>query len=160
MAYKHIDNLYIENARIKFKNFSGKLDQYNREGKHTFCAIIDDPEMAQKLAEDGWNVRIRGGNEEGDIPEHYMRVEVSYKNIPPKVVMVTNRKKTELNEETIGTLDCCDVVCADLVISPYPWNVNGKSGIKAYLKKGFFNIEEDRFEAKYAEEEYPGEMPW
>ena len=133
MSRKATDNIIIENARIIFRNFSGKEDKYNRAGDRNFCVIIEDHNDAQRLIEDGWNVRVMPPREEGDEPRHYLQVAVSFKNFPPKVVMVTRRKQTPLDEESIGALDFAEISNVDLIIRPYNWIIHSGRADRSFL---------------------------
>lgn len=139
----------VEDAQIIFRNFEGKEGPYNRPGDRNFAVILS-PEMAETLLADGWNVKVMEPREEGDEPTPYISVAVNFDIRPPRVVMLTSTSRTNLNEETVGTLDWADIKTADLICRAYEWTVNGKSGTKAYLKSLFVTIEEDELERKYA----------
>jgi len=142
----------MEGVRIVFRNFAGKEGMYNREGDRNFAVLLDDT-VADKMAEDGWNIKwLRPNPEEPDeAPQAYIQVSVSYKGRPPRVVLITSRGRTNLEENSVEMLDWADIKNVDLILRPYEWTVNDKSGIKAYLKSIYVTIEEDALEMKYAE---------
>ena len=146
----------MENARLIFRNFEGREEKYNRKGDRNFGLIIEDAEVAQQLAEDGWNIKEltpKNNDDYDDTPEviYWLPVTVRFDNVPPKVMLVTRRKKTRLNEDNINTIDYANIAKVDLTVTPYDWEVNGKSGTKAYLQTMYVTINEDEFADKYAD---------
>lgn len=144
-----IGTVTIENARIIFRNFSGKETQFNREGDRNFSVILP-PDVAEQMASDGWNVKQLPVREEGEEPTLVLPVAVSYKVRPPRIVTITSRARTNLGEADIDILDWSSIQSADLIVRPYEWTVNGKSGVKAYLQSLFVVLEEDELERKWA----------
>jgi hypothetical protein len=142
----------MEGVRIIFRNFAGKEGQYNREGDRNFAVLLDE-RVATDLATDGWTVKWLKPREdaEGEDPQAYLQVSVNFKGRPPRIVLVTSRGRTNLDESSIEMLDWADIINVDLIVRPYEWVVNNKSGIKAYLQSIYVTIEEDALEKKYAE---------
>lgn len=143
----------MEGVRIVFRNFAGKEGQYNREGDRNFAVILPD-DLAKTLIEDGWNVKqmkTREDDAPGEDPPYYLQVSVNFKGRPPRITMITSRGRTNLTEDECEMLDWADIQNVDMIVRPYEWTVNGKSGIKAYLKSIFVTIQEDELELKYAD---------
>lgn len=142
--------LIMEDARIVFRNFAGKEGMYNRDGDRNFCVLLED-DLAADMLQDGWNVKRlkpREGEEQGTA---YIQVSVGFKGRPPRIVMIASQGRTDLGEDECILLDWADIDKVDLIIRPYHWNVNGRTGIKAYLKSIFVVINEDYLELKYAD---------
>jgi hypothetical protein len=144
------NNVVMENVRIIFRNFAGKEGMYNREGDRNFAVLLDD-DTAQKMEADGWNIKRLRAREEGEPEQPYLQVSVNFKGRPPRVVMITSRGRTTLHEDEVEILDWADIQMTDLIVRPYEWAVNGKTGIKAYLQSIFVTIQEDELELKYAD---------
>lgn len=152
MPKKQIPNLVIQNARIFFKNFAGREGQYNRSGDRNFCVAIEDAEQAQAMIADGWNVKISKPRDEDDEPGYYIRVKVKFGDYPPMVKLhtVNNPEGVSLDEDTVGQLDDCELERIDLEISPYAWEMNGKTGVTAYLKKMHAQLHEEAWEQDWS----------
>lgn len=146
------NTVLMEGVRIIFRNFTGKEGQYNREGDRNFAVLLDD-KTANAMAEDNWNIKWLKprGEEEEETPQAYLPVSVNFKGRPPRIVLITSRGRTHLNEDSIEMLDWADILNVDLIVRPYEWTVNDKSGIKAYLQSLYVTIEEDPLELKYSE---------
>lgn len=147
----NIGHVVFENARIGFRNFSGKEGKYNRAGDRNFVVFLDDPDITQQMANDGWNVKYLKPRDDQEDPQAYIQVSVNFSGKPPKVVLVTSKGKTQLGEDDVSMMDWVDIKNVDLIVNPYSWDVNGKSGIKAYLKSIFITIVEDELDLKYVD---------
>jgi hypothetical protein len=147
------NTVLMEGVKIIFRNFSGKEGQYNREGDRNFAVLLDD-DVAEAMAADGWNVKwLKPREDDEDEKEQaYLSVSLNFsKGRPPKVVLVTSRGRTTLAEQDVELLDWADITNVDLIVRPYEWTVNSKTGIKAYLQSIYVTIEEDPLEIKYAD---------
>lgn len=154
------NKLAIDNARIIFKNFTGKDDKFGREGDRSFSIVIEDDALAEQLANDGWNVKPLTPRDPDEKVNHFIKVKISFKVRPPKIWLLTNHKRTLLDEDTIATLQYARIENADVVVNPWRWEVNGKTGIAAYLETLYVKIEDDPFADKYADYESSDEVPF
>lgn len=153
---ERIPNIVIRDAKAIYKNFSGKETEFNPAGRRNFNVVLDE-EIAQKLLDDGWNVKARASKDDPNDILYTLPVEVRFDNIPPNVFMISGGIKTRLTERNVGELDYAVIDKLDLTISPSRWSSHGRSGIKAYLKTMYATVEEDELAKEYADIPYSGE---
>lgn len=142
--------LQIDDAKIIFKNFEGRGDKFNREGDRNFSLLIEDPDTADALAREGWNVKIKEGRDPDDGPFMRLPVKVKFTDYGPRVYLNSAGNVTELDEESIACLDNIDIETVNMDIRPYDWEVNGKTGRTAYLQSMEVVQRIDRFAARYS----------
>ncbi len=155
-----LNDLVMENCRIIFRNFSGKEGKFNPAGRRNFNVVLDE-RNAKNLMADGWNVKMSPPRNPEDEPMYRMEVAVNYNHIPPKIFLISGKVKTELDEDSVSSLDYAEIENVDLIVRPYIWEVNGKTGVKAYVKSMYVTIVQDEFEEKYRDfgksDDYPSE---
>ena len=143
--------LEITDARIIFRNFEGRPDQFTREGDRSFSLMIPDQEIADALMDDrnefgvGWNVKIREAREEGDEPFRHMKVKVKFNARGPQVEVVDGGNIRELDEESVKMLDEIDIDHVDLYVRPYddegrfgPFRSAYLQAMRVYMRRRYF----------------------
>lgn len=139
---------------IDYKNFSGRPTKYSRPGvpdPKNFVIRFDE-ETAVDLERQGWYITWDEPKEEGDSRIGKLRVKVDYNYKPalPKIVMVTEKTKTILSQDSISVLDGARIEKMDITIRPYNWS----GGTTACLKTAFVTLEHDELEDDYADIPY------
>lgn len=147
---ENLEPIVLEGARILFRNFSGLPGRFNAAGHRTFHVTIDD-DNAKRMEADGWNIKWLKPRDEGDAPQAVLKVVVKYggKGMPPRVVLITSKGKTNLTEDMVALLDWAEIVNVDCIIRPWHYDIGGREGIAAYLKSIYVEINEDPLERKY-----------
>jgi hypothetical protein len=151
---KVTSNIRLEGAQLIFKNFAGKQTDYNNAGNRNFGVLLD-PELAESLIEDGWNIKhLKPREDDPDqFEQPWIPVKVKFEPYPPVCQLITSRGKLRLTEETIDQLDWSIIESCDLVIRPYnyPAIAGRPAGVSAYLKAMYVTVVEDDFAKKYAD---------
>jgi hypothetical protein len=145
---RNLGTIVLEGRRILFRNFTGEEGRFNAKGQRNFNVLLEDEEAKAMLA-DGWNVKYLQPREEGDEPQPRLEVSVRFGKNPPRIILITSRGKTPLDESMVSLLDWAEIENVDMIIRPYEWEVSGRTGVKAYLKSLYVTVREDALELKY-----------
>lgn len=141
--------LQIDDARIIYRNFSGVGSKFNREGDRNFAVVIPTEELADRLTELGWNVKVKPPRDDDETPFMYLPVKVKFNERGPAAYLKSGDNLVKLNEDTVSCLDDVDILSVDMDLRPFDWDVNGKQGRTAYLQSICVTQQIDRFAAKY-----------
>ena len=150
--------LQIDDARIIWRNFRGEGSKFNREGDRNFALVIPDEETADRLTQDGWNIKVKPARDPDEAPLMVLPVKVKFNDRGPNIYLRAGRNTTLLDEETIGRLDRINISQIDMDIRPYDWVIqegtpNEKSGRTAYLQGMDVVQDTDRFADRYEEDD-------
>lgn len=136
----------LENVRIIFPNFEGRISDHNKIGSREFSVQLD-PELGEELARQGWNVKFPSE----DNPNGNVFLPITLSNGPTvqpwiKIVLVNNGQGTIVQPDDVEQLAMLDNVApgarANIILNPYNWAVGANSGIKAYTKKLYIYLDD------------------
>lgn len=139
------------------RNFKGeKQPPYNNQGNRVFTIRLPE-ELSYELLKDGWNVNIKEERRQNPDDELYgfLQVAMRFDMFPPQIYQVVKKSngkysRIAINENTVKLLDTAVLKEVKMVIRPYHWEIpGGKSGVKAYLKTMYFELEPTEFESDY-----------
>lgn len=155
----------IENTRFIFvTNFSGdpSRDNYGSSERKANI-IIPSQEQADKLALDGFNVKVtrpREGYEDEFVLEYYISIKLNFDSRrPPNVYLVKDgRNPVRLDKETVKEIDHARVSNVNVVCNPY---YNERRGTRSLYVQTMYvevNSDDDPFASRYMDDE--DEMPF
>jgi hypothetical protein len=164
------DAFYITNAKLlrrPYRNFEGRPTKVHPDGGvREFGVFIEDPEVAQELAEFGFNVKTwtnRDGAEGED--EHWLSIKVNYYNRrtgeklsnPPKFTIYTANNVCDYDENNIKLLDSAELENVKIKFRPNYNTVGDKRYVTPYLNIFEATMIEDNF---FFEDEDDDGMPF
>lgn len=133
----HAGDLVVEDARLYYKNFSGKNSRYSSQGQNVrreFGVFVTD-EMGTILSQNGWNVKYTRVNEEH--PEYTATpyIPVVLKTLGPGIERSRIYQKADtmssailLSPESYDGLDKSFMTNINLII--HPWSRRDNPNMK------------------------------
>lgn len=157
----------MEGAELVFKNFAGKtktvrgmtVNTPRRDGTpdRNFGVVINDLSLAQRLINEGWNVKQFHNDDPNAEPDYWLPVKLTFRTQDhnpsnTKVMMINpDGSAVRLFADTVSTLDHVRVGRANIIITPFEWASPQGAGITAYTRTLYCFVEDDDPWAKYFE---------
>lgn len=150
-----LKDLAPDEIKWAFSHIDGREDTFNEKGQRDIIVIVSR-EAADELATLGWTIKAyeRQNADEGDEPEYTFRVRISYKFEAPRIYLIKGRKKIFVdNPDMLNSVRRDNTRKISLIATPSRWTQPGRSGVSAYIKEMYIEVEESRLEAMYADYE-------
>lgn len=154
-------------TKIIKRNFTGRVTEYNEKGRRQFTLMFPG-DIAQALAERGWNVVIRLRDDGSEVG--YLLVDATADERHPHMfvqrVPIGNGKFTKhvWPESSLSELDGAQIKNVKLRLRASFYKKGSGWAIKAYLKRMDFELEHDDFDDDYELDNMPFSpedgLPW
>lgn len=138
------------NVITRNSNFSGvPKNEFDKKGdRYVFIRLDED--LANKLEQDGWNVKWT--KPKIDHPEWepypFIKAKINFNlRQKPAIYMVTKRNRTLLNEETIDQLEGCYFEKVDITLENIFYTRYNQHSVIVNI--GFFTIEPNELYDEY-----------
>ena len=150
------DKFMIEDAVIRFANFSGAPDRYSTTGynKGSFHVFLTE-DQAATLSEHGYYIsRLNPMEEDPDDPGQPMiKIYIGFQYFPNRVYRLVGEADAnplELDADSVKGLDHDTITKADISCTPYRSHASNGTGQTAYLASdSYFTVYESPLARKY-----------
>ena len=120
---------------LRFRNFAGIAGPMNHEGDRNFIWVWDNPEIADILRGEGFNVK-EYEYDDGSVA-FQLKIRVKYRGTwsDPKIYLDSDTApRVEMPEECLGDLDDMFFEHVDFTFTKYNYKAMGRTGVSAYLE--------------------------
>lgn len=165
MAARIKPRIDLKDAKIRFKNFSGRNDQYHKpkysaQGEEMLqrnIVVEIDEATAMDLRDKGFYVPCKKDKHTGE-PFYTIKINIGkfFKNddgLKPKIVKIVGNEGRRLNENTIDGLDHMKILKSDITFTGSPSKKDDWDYLNAWLEIAYVTVEDylDNFAKDYAD---------
>lgn len=144
-----MNELTLRGVRLIYRNFSGRPLKFNPEGRRNFSVIIENPELANSLIADNWNLKPLNKRDMDEQDAWHLPVAVVYGKYPPVIRVLSQSGGMIYDESMLPNLDFANITNVDLIINPRRYEKDGEIRVKAYLRSMNVTIFEDELEIEF-----------
>jgi hypothetical protein len=151
-----IPDVELEDVEVfwSWSYFDGREGPYNAPGEYNFTIFLPES-TARELLDIGWNVRERDPREEGDEPRWTLEIKISDKYGMPKAFLIKENREGVKRKFPMEKIEQFKEVRREytdqinVIITPSRWVNGNRTGVTAYVKEFYAEIQESNLAKKY-----------